>query len=89
MKSGGETGSAESVSRGETSFSDALKDSIGKVNDIQHQADQAVQDLTAGKSNNLHQTMIAMEKASVSFELMMQVRNKILSAYEEIMRMQV
>ncbi len=71
------------------SFSHALKESIEKVNQLQQEADQAVQDLAVGNKENLHQTMIAMEKASTSFQLMMQVRNKIVSAYEEMMRMQV
>lgn len=59
------------------------------MNDAQLQADQAITDLTTGKQQDLHQTMIAIEKASLSFELMMQVRNKIVSAYEEISRMQI
>jgi len=45
--------------------------------------------LIAGESKNLHETMIAMEKADISFRLMMGVRNKIIEAYQEIMRMQV
>jgi flagellar hook-basal body complex protein FliE len=71
------------------SFADALKESIRQVNDAQLQADQAINDLTTGKQQDLHQTMIAIEKASLSFELMMQVRNKIVAAYEEISRMQI
>ncbi|MCG3115849.1 MAG: flagellar hook-basal body complex protein FliE [Candidatus Manganitrophus sp. SA1] len=73
----------------DASFVDTLKESIRQVNDAQLQADQAITDLTTGKQQDLHQTMIAIEKASLSFELMMQVRNKIVSAYEEISRMQI
>jgi len=77
------------VEASDASFMDALKESIRQVNDAQLQADQAISDLTTGKQQDLHQTMIAIEKASLSFELMMQVRNKIVAAYEEISRMQI
>ena len=70
-------------------FSETLKESIQKVNDIQMEADQAIVDLTTGRKQDLHQTMIAIEKADVSFQLMMQVRNKIIAAYEEVSRMQI
>ncbi|MBI3358693.1 MAG: flagellar hook-basal body complex protein FliE [Nitrospirae bacterium] len=73
----------------EKTFSETLKDSILKVNDVQMQADQSIVDLTTGKNTDLHQTMIAIEKAEVTFQLMMQVRNKLMSAYEEVSRMQV
>ena len=73
----------------DVSFMDTLQESIRQVDRIQSQADQAVSDLVAGRAQNLHQTMIAVEKADLSFELMMQIRNKIVSAYEEIQRMQM
>jgi len=71
------------------SFGEMLKNSIVKVNQLQNDADQAIKEMAAGKEKNIHKTMIALEKANVSFQLMMQVRNKIVSAYEEVMRMQV
>lgn len=74
---------------GKESFADVLKSSIEKVNGLQNEADQATQDLLVGKDTNIHQVMIAMEKADLSFQMMMQVRNKIVNAYEEMMRMQV
>jgi flagellar hook-basal body complex protein FliE len=70
-------------------FSDSLKDAIAKVNTVQLEANQAVEQLMTGQSQNVHQTMIALQKADVSFQLMMQVRNKIAAAYEEIQRMQI
>ncbi|OGQ93153.1 MAG: flagellar hook-basal body complex protein FliE [Deltaproteobacteria bacterium RIFOXYA12_FULL_61_11] len=70
-------------------FSDYLKDSLQKVNDTQVDADQAVENLVSGKSESMHEAMIALEKADISFKLMMQVRNKIIEAYQEVMRMQV
>ena len=59
------------------------------MNDLQHQADISVRELAAGRQKDIHQTMIAMEKAEISFQLMMKVRNKIIAAYEEIMRMSI
>ncbi|HRT61008.1 MAG TPA: flagellar hook-basal body complex protein FliE [Syntrophales bacterium] len=71
------------------SFGKALTDAIKDVNRLQLEADQAIRNLEVGKTGSLHEAMIALEKADVSFRAMMQVRNKILEAYQEIMRMQV
>lgn len=71
------------------SFSDVLRESVDKVNQDQQSADQAIKELVAGRSKNIHETMLAIERADASLKMMMQVRNKILDAYKEIMRMQV
>ncbi len=73
----------------EGSFVDVLKESIEKVNTLQSEADVAIEGLVKGESKNIHDTMIAIEKANLSFNMMIQVRNKLLAAYEEIMRTQV
>lgn len=70
-------------------FGKVLMNSIGEVNRLQEEADHAVKELTSGNEGDIHKTMIALKKADLSFQLMMQVRNKIVSAYEEIKRMQV
>lgn len=70
-------------------FANILMDSVEKVNVYQSQADRAVKELLAGRSKNIHETMLAVERADVSLKLMMQVRNKVLDAYREIIRMQV
>lgn len=62
---------------------------VSKVNDIQVQSDKSVQALASGENKNLHEVMIAVEKASISFQFMSQVRNKAIEAYQEVMRMQV
>ncbi len=62
---------------------------IGKVNDLSVQSDQMVQKLATGENRSLHETMIAVEKASISFQFMSQIRNKALEAYQEVMRMPV
>ena len=71
------------------SFRKMLQTSIAEVNQLQKAADTSIEQLVAGRSRNLHETMIAMEKADISFRLMMEVRNKIIEAYNEVMRMQV
>jgi flagellar hook-basal body complex protein FliE len=70
-------------------FADVLQKSLGEVNEMQQKADAAITALATGEKVSLHETMIAMEQADVSFRLMMQVRNKIVEAYQEILRMQV
>jgi len=74
---------------GGVSFADTLSESLQKVNDLQKQADTAIEDFAAGKTGNIHETMIAVGKADLAFRLTMQVRNKIVEAYQEVMRMQV
>jgi len=81
-------GASSPGASGET-FVATLKDALAKINEAQSQADVSVQSLLTGHSTNLHETMIALQKADVSFQLMLQVRNKIVGAYEEIMRMQL
>ncbi|WKZ31870.1 MAG: flagellar hook-basal body complex protein FliE [Thermodesulfobacteriota bacterium] len=82
-------GKATTEAASGTGFSDVLKQSIESVNKLQSDADQAIQGLASGQVNNIHDTMIAIEKASLSFNLMLQVRNKLVHAYEEVMRTQV
>ncbi len=74
---------------GGANFADTLSESLQKVNDLQKQADTAIEDFATGKTGNIHETMIAVGKADLAFRLTMQVRNKIVEAYQEVMRMQV
>ena len=71
------------------SFADTLAQSLDKVNKLQKEADVAIQDFATGDTRNIHETMIAVSKADVAFRLTMQVRNKMVEAYQEVMRMQV
>ncbi|MEK6580747.1 MAG: flagellar hook-basal body complex protein FliE [Bdellovibrionota bacterium] len=77
------------VAGGDKTFSAVLRSSMDQVNLHQNQADQAVKELVSGRTKNIHETMLAIERADASLKLMMQVRNKILDAYKEVMRMQV
>ena len=70
-------------------FMDTLQHAISKANNIQLEANQATEALMTGQTQNIHQTMVALQEADVSFQLMMQIRNKLVSAYEEIQRMQI
>ena len=71
------------------SFQNLLGNFVQDVNDKQAAAGDAVNGLLSGKNVSLHQAMISMEEASVSFQLMVEVRNKLLDSYQELMRMQV
>jgi flagellar hook-basal body complex protein FliE len=73
---------------GGESFSGALKDALGAIESNQGEVDTKVRNMLMGNGEELHSTMLAVEKASLSFELMMQVRNKVVSAYQEIARLQ-
>lgn len=84
----GEAGSTQKTEEGK-SFAETLSESISKVNDLQKDADKAIGELVSGKSQNIHETMMAVGKADLAFRMTMQVRNKIVEAYQEVMRMQV
>lgn len=71
------------------SFSDYLKEALNKVNDLQKDSEFMTEAFAVGKTDNIHQVMIAAEKASVALQFTMQIRNKILDAYNEIMRIQI
>lgn len=74
---------------GNGGFAKALGEALDSVSRSQAEADLAVEQLQTGESRNLHEVMIAMEKADISLKLAVQMRNKVLEAYQEIMRMQV
>ena len=73
---------------GEENFVNVLKDSIARVNSLQNEADKTIQDFSTGQNGvTLHQKMIEMAQADVSFHLMMQVRDRIVKAYQEMENM--
>ena len=71
------------------SFKDTLTEAIDKVNDLQHKADTQMQALASGEQTNISEVMVAAEKADIALKLMMSVRNKVIDAYQEVMKMQV
>ena len=74
---------------GESSFLNAMKQTLDSVNQNQAAAEDQIEALATGRVKDLHQTMIAIEKADVSFRLLAEIRNKVIDAYREIMRMQI
>lgn len=72
--------------RGGEEFLEALKEAIQKVNELQVEADRATKEFAIGRGD-LQETILALEKADISFRLMMQIRNKLIKAYEEVMKM--
>jgi flagellar hook-basal body complex protein FliE len=75
-------------SGGAAPFSDLLTDAVAEVNALQDQASTAVKGLMTGSGVDVHQAMIATEKASMAFELALAVRNKAVQAYQQVMGMQ-
>jgi flagellar hook-basal body complex protein FliE len=71
------------------SFSTFLKNAINDVNQDQLQAEKSVQNYISGKETDLHNTLLSLEKADLSFRMMMQVRRKLMDAYQQIMRTSV
>lgn len=71
------------------SFGKILTEKITEVNDVQIEANHAIEKLVSGRSKNIHETMIAVEKAEIAFKMMNQIRLKVIDAYKEIMKMQV
>ncbi|MCP4252207.1 MAG: flagellar hook-basal body complex protein FliE [Candidatus Scalindua sp.] len=70
-------------------FKDTINNYVSEVNDLQVKAGESIENFATGKVENVHEVMIAMSKAEVSFKFMMETRNKLVDAYKEIMRMQV
>ena len=81
--------SVSGVQPSETSFAGLLGEMVQGVNAKQGVAAQALQELQSGQTVSLHQAMIAAEEANVSFQLMVEVRNRLLESYQELMRLQV
>lgn len=73
----------------EKSFGQFLTDALEQVNDFQRKADQASTDLATGRIDDISQVVIAAEKATIALQLTIQVRNKMLESYQEMMRMSV
>jgi len=85
----GSVGSPSSQKVGGSGFGEALSGLVHNVDAVQKNAHEATRRLLTGEIEDVHQVMVAMEEAQTSFQLMMEVRNKIVDAYREVMRMQV
>jgi flagellar hook-basal body complex protein FliE len=86
---GGMAGASSAAKSGAAQpFSDLMTDAVGEVNQLEEQAKAAVTGLMTGTGVDVHQAMIATEKASMAFELALAVRNKAVQAYQQMMSMQ-
>ena len=82
-------GAAKTTATAEKSFGQFLSEALENVNDLQKKAEQASTDLATGKIEDISDVVIAAEKAAVALQLTIQVRNKMLESYQEMMRMSV
>ena len=80
---------APAVAGGGGGFSGLLESAIQTVEASQNVGSQAVEQFLSGEGGELHSTILAVQRASLSFDLFLQVRNKVVSAYQEVMRMQM
>ncbi|HWG43750.1 MAG TPA: flagellar hook-basal body complex protein FliE [Gemmataceae bacterium] len=85
----GGTAAAPAVGLGSGAFGRLLTQFVGDAGAQQAHAEQAVHNLVAGRADNVHNVMLAMAKADLSFHLVLEIRNRLSDAYQEIMRMQV
>ena len=89
-QAGGRTAEAPGGPAGSVDFAQVLQNSIAQVNQTQQQAENMAANFAAGdNSANLHEVMLSLQKANISFQEMVQVRNKLVSAYHDVMNMQV
>lgn len=88
ISSGGISGIEGAKSSGGT-FGSLVKDAIESLDGSQKSADQEISKAVTGESTDLHKTIISLQSADLKFQLGLQVRNKLIGAYEEVMRMQI
>ncbi len=81
--------SVQTEATGGSTFKDFLVDSIKEVNSMQQAADRAVEKLAAGENVNPAEVLTAVQKADIAFKLMMQMRNKMVQAYQEVQNIRV
>lgn len=77
------------IEKASGNFTDMMKSIINEVNESQAQGDLAIEQMQTGDASHLHDVMIAVEEADVSLRMLVQIRNRAVTAYEEIMRMQI
>jgi len=71
------------------SFADMLSNAVGSVDQTMKTSEQSIQDFATGKTDNVHEVMINMQRAQLSFQMMVEIRNKAIETYQEISRMQI
>jgi flagellar hook-basal body complex protein FliE len=89
IKSGSEVELKRQAQESVQNFQNLLKEFIKDVNNLQGEASRAIEKAITGEIEDIHDVMIAVEKARTSFELLMEIRNKMIETYRELMRIQV
>ena len=89
MRAHSHLGENESVEQPTQSFGEMLKDALKKTNELQLESDKLNMALAAGRVEDISQVVVAAQKADIAVQLTLQLRNRAVSAYQEIMRMQV
>jgi flagellar hook-basal body complex protein FliE len=79
----------DTANRQTVAFKDLMLDALENVNSLEQESAKITEDFIAGRTDDIHNVMIAAEKASISLQFIMEVRNKVMDAYQEIMRMQI
>jgi len=82
-------GSPTGRATGGPTFVDVLKQNVEQVNSLQREAEMAIEDVAAGRRNDIDAVLLAKQKADIAFQTLLQVRNKLVDAYEEIKQMRV
>lgn len=84
-----EKGGAAKSEKADGGFSQLMKQALDEVNQLEKVSGQEIDNMMSGDIKDVHGAMIAMQKADLSFQMLMQVRNKLVEAYQAVMRMQV
>ncbi|TVQ66269.1 MAG: flagellar hook-basal body complex protein FliE [Balneolaceae bacterium] len=77
------------IGAGGETFTEMLTKAVGDVDTTMKESEQKIQDFVSGKSENVHDVMISMQRAQISFQMMVEIRNKAIETYHEISRMQI
>jgi len=85
----GASSQTNEVDKASKGFSDMMKSMLNSVNESQEKGDLAIEQMQTGDAKHLHDVMISVEEADVSLRMLVQIRNRAVAAYEEIMRMQI
>ena len=80
---------AQPAKANQPSFKETLNGFMKEVNQMQSKADESIKKMAAGEINDVHQVMNSVQEANLAFNMMMEIRNKVLDAYQEVMRMRL
>jgi flagellar hook-basal body complex protein FliE len=83
------TSKTQDAQKNVPSFKDTLSSFMQDVNSMQNKADESIKKMAAGEITDVHQVMTAVEEASTAFNMMMEIRNKVMDAYQEVLRMRL